>query len=424
MRKILSVIKREYIQIVRTKGFIIGTVLGPVLMASFIVVPVLVSVISVDKQETIGVVDLSGHVFSGLKNKLDMKLKDGQRRYLLTEYKVRKDMDGLREELNQQVLSDELTAYLIIPENISKGGTAKYYSRNVSDFDKLRSINEAVNSVVIEKRLNKEGLDPSKIAEYLKRIRWKNNKVTKRGVEEDTGGTFIIAYFLVLILYMTLFFYGSIIMRGVIEEKTSRVVEVVLSSLKPFQLMMGKLLGIAAVGFTQYTIWALFGLAVSQYGGRLVSGIFPQAQSFKMPSMPAYIFVYFVVFFILGYFLYGTLYAAIGSVVNSEKEAQQLLFPISMFLIVPILLIMFVMRSPSSSVSVILSLIPFFAPILMLLRISILLPPFIQVAGSIVLMILMILLMVWLVSKIYRVGILMYGKRPNMKEIIKWVRYS
>ena len=140
--------------------------------------------------------------------------------------------------------------------------------------------------------------------------------------------------------------------------------------------------------------------------------------------MPAYIFVYFVVFFILGYFLYGTLYAAIGSVVNSEKEAQQLLFPISMFLIVPILLIMFVMRSPSSSVSVILSLIPFFAPILMLLRISILLPPFIQVAGSIVLMILMILLMVWLVSKIYRVGILMYGKRPNMKEIIKWVRYS
>jgi ABC-2 type transport system permease protein len=393
-------------------------------MASFIVVPVLVSVISVDKQETIGVVDLSGNVFAGLKNKLDMKLKDGQRRYLLTEYKVRKDMDGLRKELNQQVLSDELTAYLIIPKNISEGGTAEYYSRNVSDFDKLRSINTAVNSVVIEKRLNKEGLDSSKITEYLKRIRWKNNKVTKRGVEEDTGGTFIIAYFLVLILYMTLFFYGSIIMRGVIEEKTSRVVEVVLSSLKPFQLMMGKLLGIAAVGFTQYTIWALFGLAVSKYGGSLVSGIFPQAQSFKMPSMPAYIFVYFVVFFILGYFLYGTLYAAIGSVVNSEKEAQQLLFPISMFLIVPILLIMFVMRSPSSSVSVILSLIPFFTPILMLLRISILLPPFIQVAGSIVIMILMILLMVWLVSKIYRVGILMYGKRPNMKEIIKWVRYS
>jgi ABC-2 type transport system permease protein len=393
-------------------------------MASFIVVPVLVSVISVDKQETIGVVDLSGNVFAGLKNKLDMKLKDGQRRYLLTEYKVRKDMDGLRKELNQQVLSDELTAYLIIPKNISEGGTAEYYSRNVSDFDKLRSINTAVNSVVIEKRLNKEGLDSSKITEYLKRIRWKNNKVTKRGVEEDTGGTFIIAYFLVLILYMTLFFYGSIIMRGVIEEKTSRVVEVVLSSLKPFQLMMGKLLGIAAVGFTQYTIWALFGLAVSKYGGSLVSGIFPQAQSFKMPSMPAYIFVYFVVFFILGYFLYGTLYAAIGSVVNSEKEAQQLLFPISMFLIVPILLIMFVMRSPSSSMSVILSLIPFFTPILMLLRISILLPPFIQVAGSIVIMILMILLMVWLVSKIYRVGILMYGKRPNMKEIIKWVRYS
>jgi len=424
MRKILSVIKREYIQIVRTKGFIIGTILGPVLMASFIVVPILVSVISVDKQETIGVVDMSGQIIEGMKKKLDMTLKDGRKRYLLREYKTRGNFDGLREELNQLILRDELTAYLIIPENISHGGTAEYYSRNVSDFDKLRSINESVNSVVIEKRLKKEGLDPAKVAEYLQRIRWKNNKVTKRGVEEDTGGTFIIAYFLVLILYMTLFFYGSIIMRGVIEEKTSRVVEVVLSSLKPFQLMMGKLLGIAAVGFTQYTIWALFGLAVTRYGGGLATGIFPQAEGFKMPSMPAYIFVYFVLFFILGYFLYGTLYAAIGSVVNSEKEAQQLVFPISMFLIVPILLIMFVMRSPSSSVSVILSLIPFFAPILMLLRISILLPPFIQVAGSIVIMLLMILLMVWLVSKIYRVGILMYGKRPSLREIIKWVRYS
>ncbi len=424
MQKILSVIKREYLQIVRSKGFIIGTILGPVLMASFVIVPILVSLVSIDKQESIGVVDSSGQVYSELVQKLDIKLKDGRQRYLLTAIKPQEDMAGLRSELNQKVMADELSAYLVIPADISEKGTAEYYSRNVSDFDKLRSINEAVNSVVVEKRLAKEGLDPGKVKEYMRRIRWKNNKVTKKGAEEDTGGTFMIAYFMVLILYMTLFFYGSIIMRGVIEEKTSRVVEVVLSSLKPFQLMMGKLLGIAAVGFTQYTIWALFGLAVTQYGAGMAAGLFPQAQSFKMPSVPAYIFVYFVVFFILGYFLYGTLYAAVGSMVNSEKEAQQLIMPLSMFLIVPILLIMFVMRSPSSSLSVVLSLVPFFAPILMLLRISILLPPFIQVAGSIVLMILTILLMVWLASKIYRVGILMYGKRPSVKEIVKWMKYS
>jgi ABC-2 type transport system permease protein len=424
MRKILSVIKREYLQIVRTKGFIIGTVLGPVLMVSFIIIPVLVSVVSVDKQEKIGVVDLSGQVFSELEQKLDMKLKDGQKRFLLREYKSIAGMDRLREELNQSVLEKELTAYIFIPKGIAEGEPAEFFSEHVSDFDKIETIREGINSVVVEKRLELEGLDPEKIAEYMKRIPLKTSKVSKRGVEEDTGGTFFIAYFLILILYMTLIFYGTIIMRGVIEEKTSRVVEVVLSSLKPFQLMMGKILGIAAVGLTQYLIWALFGLAATKYSGVLVSGIFPAAEGFKIPTIPAYIFVYFVIFFILGYFLYGTLYAAVGSMVNSEKEAQQLTFPVTMSLVVPFLLVMFVIRAPNSTLSVVLSLIPFFSPILMMVRVGILLPPFSQIMVSIILLVITTLLMVWLAAKIYRVGILMYGKRPAVREIIKWLRYK
>jgi len=396
MRKILSVIKREYIQIVRTKGFIIGTILGPVLMASFIVIPIVVSVISVGQQERIGVIDLSQEIFEALDKKLDHKLKDGSRRYLLEKYEISTDPEVLRKELSQMVLKKELSAYIFIPKNISEGGVAEYVSQHVSDFDKLKNINEALNSVVIEKRLRKEGLDPQKIAQYIQRVGLKTIKVTKKGEEEDL---------LVLILYMTLFFYGSIIMRGVIEEKTSRVVEIVLSSLKPFQLMVGKILGIAAVG-------------------SLISSFFPSASGFKIPSIPPYVFIYFVVFFILGYFLYGTIYAAIGSMVNSEKEAQQLIFPITMFLVVPILLMMFVMRAPNSSFSVVLSLIPFFAPILMLLRICVLTPPFIQVGGSILILVLTILFMIWLTGKIYRVGILMYGKRPSFQEVIKWIRYK
>lgn len=424
MRKILSVIKREYIQIVRTKGFIIGTLLGPVLIASFIVIPVLVSVISVGQQERIGVIDLSQEMFEVLDKKLDHKLKDGTRRYLLENYKITGDPEVLRKELSQKVLSKDLAAYIFIPQNISEGGIAEYISQHVSDFDKLKNINEVLNSVVIEKRLRKEGLEPQKIAQYIRRVALKTIKVTKRGEEEETGGTFVYSYLLVIILYMTLFFYGAIIMRGVIEEKNSRVVEIVLSSLRPFQLMSGKILGIAAVGFTQYAIWAIFGFSASRYSKSLISSIFPAASGFKLPTIPPYIFIYFVLFFILGYFLYGTVYAAIGSMVNSEKEAQQLLFPVSMFLIVPILLMMFVMRSPNSSLSVVLSLIPFFAPILMLLRICVLLPPFIQVSASILILVLTIFLMVWLTAKIYRVGILMYGKRPNFQEIVKWIRYK
>lgn len=424
MRKILSVIKREYVQIIRTKGFIIGTILGPILIASFIVVPVLVSAISVGQQERIGVVDLSQEMFDTLDKKLDHKMKDGRRRYILEKYKVTGDPAQLRKELNEKVLDKELSAYIYIPKDISEAGTAEYVSQHVSDFDELKAINEALNSVVIEKRLRKEGLDPQKIAQYIRRVKLKTIKVTKRGEEEDTGGTFIYSYLLVIILYMTLFFYGSIIMRGVIEEKNSRVVEIVLSSLKPFQLMSGKILGIAAVGFTQYAIWGIFGFSASRYSKNLISSFFPAASGFKLPTIPPYIFIYFVLFFILGYFLYGTVYAAIGSMVNSEKEAQQLLFPVTMFLIVPILLMMFVMRSPNSSLSVVLSMIPFFAPILMLLRICVLLPPFTQVGGSILILLLTIFMMVWLTAKIYRIGILMYGKRPSFQEIVKWIRYK
>jgi len=186
---------------------------------------------------------------------------------------------------------------------------------------------------------------------------------------------------------------------------------------------MGKIFGIAAVGFTQYAIWALFGLAVSRYSKPLISSLSPAA-GFKLPSIPPYIFIYFVVFFILGFFLYGTLYAAVGSMVNSEKEAQQLLMPISLFLVVPMLMMVFIIRSPNSSLSVVLSMIPFFTPILMLMRICILLPPFLQVAGSIILLTLTILLMIWLTGKIYRIGILMYGKRPRVNEVVKWMRYK
>jgi len=423
MKKILSVIKREYIQIVRTKGFVIGTILGPVLMAALIFVPILVSVLSVGEQERIAVVDETQEIFLDLDERLDRKLKDGRRRYLLEKYEMRADIGALKGELNQKVLSNAITAYLYLPKEILDGGEAEYVSQHVSDFNKIEDIRGVLNRVIIEKRLRTEGLDPAKIAQYIRRVGLRTIKMTKRGAEEDTGGTFIYSYLLVLILYITLFFYGAIIMRGVIEEKSSRVVEIVLSSLRPFQLMVGKIFGIAAVGFTQYTIWALFGLGASRYGKSYLASHIP-ASDFSLPSIPVYVFIYFVFFFILGYFLYGTLYAAIGSMVNTEKEAQQLLFPVTMFLVVPMLLMMFVIRAPNSTLSVVLSMIPFFAPILMLLRICVLTPPVIQVAGSIVVMVLTILLMIWLTAKIYRVGILMYGKPPRLKEIIKWLRYK
>lgn len=443
MRKILSVIKKEYIQIVRTKGFIIGTILGPVLMASFLVVPIIMSSVSVEKQETIGVVDLSHEIFADLDKKLDGKdyrLKEGFRRYVLRKFVIPYggSVDELKKDLNARVLNKELSAYILIPEDVlkikgpetsSKEGSGtevskereiEYVSQHTTDYQELGELNGALNSIIIEKRLRKEGLDPQRISQFIERVRLAPIKVTKKGEEKDTMGTFWVSYFLALILYTAIFIYGSVIMRGVIEEKNSKVVEVILSSLKPFQLMLGKILGIGAVGLTQFTIWAVFGTVATQYSKSFI----PAGVEFSMVSIPTYIFVYFVVFFILGYFLYATFYAAVGSMVNSEKEAQQLVMPITMFLVLPLLLLIFIIRSPDSSLSVILSIFPLFAPILMMLRVSVLLPPFIQVGGAIVLLILAVLVMTWLAAKIFRVGILMYGKPPRFAEIVRWLRYK
>jgi ABC-2 type transport system permease protein len=437
MRKIVSVIKREYIQIVRTKGFIIGTVLGPVFMLALVVVPIVVSSVSVEKQVKIGVVDLTNEIYTELDKKLgdkDYRLKDGVRRYFLEKFEPSPGIEELRNKLRNRVLRKELSAYIYIPADVleieppesaardSKPQEAKaeYVSEHTTDFEELEALSGALNNVVIEKRLKEEGLDPQKVAQYIKRVELQPIKVTKKGEEKDTAGTFVISYFLALIIYMAILIYGQVIMRGVIEEKSSRVVEVVLSSLKPFELMLGKILGIGAVGLTQFSIWTLFGIGASLYSASFI----PAGASFAMPSIPAHVFIYFVVFFILGYFLFGTLYAAIGSMVNSEKEAQQLVMSVTVFLIVPIMLMIFIIRAPDSQLSVFLSLIPFFTPILMFLRVTVLLPPFAQIGASIVILTLTILLMVWLVAKIYRVGILMYGKRPKFAEVIRWIRYS
>ena len=439
MRKILSVIKREYIQIVRTKGFIIGTVLGPVLMAGMVVVPILVASMTVEKQETIGVVDLSLEIFLDLDKKLgekEYRLKDGFRRYILKKFELSagSSVDELKKDLNAKVLNRELAAYILIPEHVlgdeaavsvvqeagSRDNDIEYVSQHTTDYEKLGSLNSALNSVIIEKRLKKEGLDPERISQFIQRVRLRPIKVTKKGEEEDTMGTFWVSYFLALIIYMAIFIYGSVIMRGVIEEKSSRVIEVILSSMRPFQLMLGKILGIGAVGLTQFSIWAVFGLAATSYSKSFI----PAGAEISLVSIPTHVFIYFVVFFILGYFLYATFYAAVGSMVNSEKEAQQLVMPITMFLILPLLLLIFVIRSPDSALSVFLSLFPLFAPIIMMLRISVLLPPFVQIGASIVLLILTVLLMTWLAAKIYRVGVLMYGKPPKFAEIVRWIRYK
>jgi ABC-2 type transport system permease protein len=220
-------------------------------------------------------------------------------------------------------------------------------------------------------------------------------------------------------IYISVLMYGLFVMRGVIEEKQSRIVEVLVSSVKPTQMMLGKVIGIGAVGLTQFGVWTLSVLLLTTFGVSAFS-----SRGVTMPNIPISLLVYFVVYFLLGYFLYATLYAMVGSTVSSEEDAQQAQIPVTMLLVVPMLIFNMIIANPTSGASIGLSMVPFFAPTLMMMRIAVVNPPLWQILLSMGIMVATILGCVWISARIYRVGILMYGKRPSIAELGRWLRYS
>ena len=243
--------------------------------------------------------------------------------------------------------------------------------------------------------------------------------------EERGGGEFLTQYLsgivFVMILFTSIMGYGQHLMRAVLEEKTSRIMEVLVSSLTPFQLMMGKILGLGAAGITQMALWAILGTVLFMFGSSsgFVAGLMENAQALSMTF-----FLSFIAFFILGYFLFATLFALIGSIVSSEKEVQQFLGPVTMILILPIILAMYIMQNPDAPWIIAISYIPFLTPTLMILRSSFSFVPAAQILIGIVVMIFSIIVLGWFTARIFRIGILMYGKRPTLPELAKWLKYK
>jgi len=424
MGKIAKILKREYLIQVKKKSFIIITLLIPFLMGGLILVPILLSSITSEAQRKVAVVDLQGDIYTPFNQALDITIKGGKKKFLME--KVAADVitiPQIRERLTQRVDSEELDAYIVIPSDVITKGNAEYYSRSVSNITEIDTISKALNKVVVENRLREEGLDPQQINRLIKRVELKTVKIVKG--KEKAGGylqEYLGTMVFVLIIYMTILIYGQSIMRGVIEEKSSRIVEVLLSSVTPFQLMFGKIIGIGAVGLTQYFIWGAMILGIGLFGQSFIAQMGGELGQIQLLS-PVTIF-FFIIFFVLGYLLYATMYAAVGAICNTDQEAQQAQFPVIIFVIIPILLMSYIVSNPSSGVTTILSLIPFFTPMLMFMRINLVMPPAWQIGLSIVLLVVAILLMIKLVAKIFRIGILMYGKRPSLAEIVTWMKYK
>jgi ABC-2 type transport system permease protein len=418
--RIAAVIRREYLERIRTKAFWISTLLVPVLMGGMMIVPAWLAARG-GGEFRVAVLDLSGRYVDRIAGEVAEMLIEPEENLevRLIQIEPGPDPEATRERAKQRVQAQEFDGLLVLPETLPDEGQPEYVALNVAAFRLLMVLERSVNNVLVAERLTAAGLDPERVGELTRRVDLKTFKLGAGGEEtRDQGQAFLLSYFFVLIIYMTVLMYGMYVMRGVLEEKSSHIVEVIISTVKPFELMLGKVLGIGAVGLTQMLLWSGLGLALS---APAVLGAIGFA-GMELPTIPASLMVFFVVYFVLGYLLYGTLYAGVGAAFDTEQDAQNFQAVITIFLVIPLVLIVQIMNQPDGALSVVLSLIPFFTPILMFLRMTLTQVPPLQIAASVVLMVAAILAMAWLVGKIYRIGILMHGSKPKVKDLVRWLR--
>jgi ABC-2 type transport system permease protein len=426
MREALLIARREYLERIRSKAFRISTVLIPLFFALIF-----------------GAGALSGKLSGGARHVLvvsnDPQLAESERAELIAAdnaaSETRKDpssrlmvdvkaplTEGDLAALNAEVESKQIDGYLWL--NLQPGTTrleATYTSRGSADFVGKDRMQDSIGHALVREELVKRGATSEQIQALLKDVDLKTQQV-KNGtaVAADASKGFWGAYIMAFMLYFAVVFYGVNVAHSVVAEKTSRVFEVMLSSAKPESLMLGKLLGVGAVGLTQMAIWIVFVLILS------ASSLW---MSFGLGGLAAYgvtplQLIFFVLYFILGFFFYSALSAGLGATVSQESEVQQFSMIIVLPQVIGLALIVYILSNPGAWPVVLLSLFPPCTPIVMCLRMAAMAVPAWQLALSLVLMVLSIYGMVWVATRIYRVGILMYGKRPTLPEILRWLKYS
>ncbi|HZG51735.1 MAG TPA: ABC transporter permease [Pyrinomonadaceae bacterium] len=454
MKKLLVIIRREYLGRLRTKGFVISSLLGPLIMIGFVVVPGLLIGMQTGSATKVAVVDLTGKLYEGIRESILTNRGDeggqGKQRNqppptaaaattdreaqlrqaagaMSTRYEVEqvagggRSLEEIKNELNARVRKGELGVYVVLPEKILEEGRAEYYGRNVSDPITTAQLRQSLSRAVVEQRLREANIDQVRVRELSKGIELELTKVSEGGLERDSGGGFAVAMFVGLFIYMAILMYGQVILSSVVEEKTTRVSEVLFSSVKPFHLMLGKLVGVALVAITQYVIWAAAFGVFALYGVTMLSA---RGMDVPLPRLPLSFVVYALLFFILGFLMYATIYMLVAAMVTTEKEAGQMALPVIFLSVVSIYLAFPVIRNPNSSFAFWVSIAPFFSPITMLVRIVTETPPFWQIALSLGVGLASVVVLVWVAARVYRVGMLMYGKSASLPEVVRWLRQS
>lgn len=434
MKKFLAIIKREYIQRVRAKMFIVSTILLPVVMSLFGIVPAVVLSIDASGPMRVEVVDQTGKIYSRLEEALSNdeepadqteQLRSGprvpDRTFLLKQVASVGPDAAERSQLEARLQNREIDGYVILPPDFMQHGNAEFFNNNPGDLLTRGILQRALNRAVREQRLIEAQVDSETRQELFEPVRLQSVKRSATGEVRDSGESFVLVFGVGFVMYLAILMYGQIILGAVIEEKETRIAEILFSSVKPFTLMMGKLVGVSLLALTQLAIWATAFSAFALYGVNLLES---RGVKLSIPDVPLEQYVYFTLFFLLGYFIYATIYALVGSMVTTPQEGGQLAMPIILMLVVSFYLFLPVSRSPDSSFSFWVSMIPFSSPVAMLVRIVTQTPPFWQIALSLLIGFGTVIAIMWLAARIYRVGMLMYGKRASLPEALRWARQA
>jgi ABC-2 type transport system permease protein len=419
--KALYVIRREYVENVRRRSFIVSTITVPLIMSLFFALPVMLALLEPERQYRVDVVDETGVIGSDFAAALTDTLRNGERKYLASVVPSSGDaFDAAREERVGALRTGEIDVVVAVPRGVITGEKASYITREERNFNVLERFEDALNDAVLKQRLASEGLDYAHVRALTADVELEMNQLTKEGGVEKRSflSEYGIVFFFVMVLYSAILSWGITIAKSIVEEKGSRIIEVLLSTLTAKDLILGKLVGVGLAGMTQLVIWAVAGLALS---ASALPALVAQAGPMHVPPI---VFAFFVVFFVLGFLLFASLFMVVGAMSSTEQDAQQLQAVITLPMLVPLMSLMLFMQDPNGGLSVGLSLFPVFTPLLMMTRIILLTPPGWQIALGIGLMLVTISVAVTFAARVFRVGILMYGKRPSLRELVHWYRMA
>lgn len=426
MSRTWAIVKREFGESVRSKMFIIGTLFGPLLIGGLMALQVVLISGGGGGDQRLAIVDASGAGVGARVSQLLTAAPQGDKDEDRTTFHPElvalngQDPTALKAELQSRIGAKELDGYLWIPAGVMSGAQVSYAGRSATNPAVVAPMKAAVQEAVQSARLADAGIDASRLAGALKAVPFEATKAGSGTAQGSGTALYFMGYILGFIIYLAVMLFGVSVMRGVLEEKKDRIVEVVVSSIRADQLMLGKVLGIGGAGLLQMSVWVVFGALALKYGDTILGQF--GASAVSMPKVPGSVAVAFLAYFAGGFFLYASMFAALGAMAASDQDLQQLQFPVVMCLVVSFFLMFRALAAPESQVAEIASWVPFSSPLVMPIRTALTdLSPF-QIGGSFAVLILSGLAVIWIGARIYRIGILATGKKATMAEVVRWVR--